>query len=134
VNRIVLATATVAAVLAAVSAATAGAAGQALTPHVYVARISGAPVAQLNGTWRLSLLPNAFTLARNGASAVAGTLIVKGTRVTFRDTAGALACRGAQIAGVYGWRLRGSTLTLTRFSDRCVGRRTVLAHAFTRVA
>ena len=39
-----------------------------------------------------------------------------------------------QITGTYGWHRNGSKLTLTRFSDQCVGRRTVLSRPFTRIA
>jgi hypothetical protein len=130
VKRIALAAATTAATFA----ATAGATGPALVPHIYQTRITGSPVAPLNATWQLTLLNHSFNLARNRAGAVTGSLVITGHRITFHDVAGQFACRGTQITGVYGWHLTGSQLTFTRYSDRCAGRRTVLAHAFTRIA
>ena len=129
-KRIVLAVAT----LAAVVAGTAGATSPALTTHIYQTKISGSPVAPLNATWQLTLLPHSFNLSRNRAGAVTGSLVITGNKVTFHDVGGQFACKGAQITGVYGWHLNGSTLTLTRFSDQCVGRRTVLGRPFTRIA
>jgi hypothetical protein len=133
VKRIALAAATITATLTTL-AATAGAAGPGLVPHIYQARIAGSPVAPLNATWQLTLLQHSFTLSRNRAAAVTGSLVISGHRITFHDVAGQFACKGAQITGVYGWRLVGPRLTFTRYGDRCGGRRTVLAHAFTRIA
>ena len=52
---------------------------------------------------------------------------------TFQKETGPAACKGSQAVGRYGWSLKGKTLKLTRFSDKCVGRRTVLGGTFTKV-
>ena len=129
-KKLALAAATVAVTFV----ATAGATGPGLTPHVYSTQITGSTIPPLNATWKIALLAHSFTLSRNGAGAVAGSLQVVGNRIILHDVGGQFACTGAQITGTYGWHLSGSRLTLTRFSDQCVGRRTVLSHPFTRIA
>ncbi len=118
---------------AVVAAAGAPAAGTALYPHAYSARITGATPSLLNGTWRLAIQRTAFAVTKNGAAAIAGSVQIAGNKITFHDIGGPLACRGAQVNGTYTWKLRGATLTLTRVNDSCVGRRTVFTHSFTRI-
>jgi hypothetical protein len=125
--------------LAAVTLAAAVTAGSALAatglwPHVYSTRIAGSQIAPLNASWRIALQQHAFSLTRNGAIAVSGSVRIAGNRITFHDLAGPLSCKGAQAAGTYTWRLAGAKLTLTRVTDSCVGRRTVLSYPFKRVA
>jgi hypothetical protein len=110
------------------------AAAPRLAPHVYVATITGARPAALNGTWRLAVVNPSFSLRKDGALAVIGTVTIAGSRVTFRDAAGPLACRGTQKSGTYTWRLRGRRLTFTRFSDTCGGRPLVLSRPFVQTA
>ncbi len=127
--------ASAAAILAAaipVGSAAAGSPG--LSPHVYQVKIAGGNPAVLNGTWRLAIDKPGFSLTKNGAAAVVGTVQLTGNRVTFRDGAGPLACRGSQRSGTYTWRVTGRRLTLGRVHDTCVGRRIVLAHALMRLA
>ncbi|HZQ66793.1 MAG TPA: hypothetical protein VFA66_16375 [Gaiellaceae bacterium] len=105
-----------------------------LWPHVYAAKITGAQPAVLNGTWRIVLRRTSYTIQRNGAVAVSGSLKISGKTVAFHDVAGPFSCRGSQVNGTYAWRLRGVKLTLARVRDACPGRQLVLAHAFTRIA
>jgi hypothetical protein len=121
--------------LAAVVGATpATSAAPTLGPHVWRTTISGAPAPLLNATWVIAFRNAAFNLRRNGGVVVAGTIKIVGNKVTFHDLAGTLSCKGAQINGTYGWKITGAKLTLTRFSDTCVGRRSVLSYPFTRIA
>jgi opacity protein-like surface antigen len=105
-----------------------------LSPHVFTAKITGATPAILNGTWRLAINKPGFAVNKDGRAAIIGTVTIAGNRVTFRDGAGPLACRGAQRVGTYTWRITGKRLTLSRVSDACVGRRSVFAHAFIKIA
>lgn len=124
----------IAAVIAAVALVpTAAAGGSALTPHVYGVRISGAPVAAFNATWLLGLKQTSFQLARNDAIVVKGTLKIRGSRITFHDVSGVLRCKGTQVNGTYGWHLSGDKLTLTKISDDCPGRGTILSVPYTLV-
>ena len=118
---------------AAVTVTPAAAVSPGLSPHVYSARIAGATPAVLNGTWRLTVNKPGFSVTKDGSAAIVGTVQIAGNRVTFRDGGGPFACRGAQRTGTYTWRLARKRLTLARVNDACVGRRTVFAHAFTRV-
>jgi hypothetical protein len=129
VKRIAIATAAFAALL--VSAPAPAAPG--LWPHVYGTAISGSKIVPLNAAWRMTIQRSTFALARNGSTAVAGSVRITGSRVTFHDLGGAFACRGAQAVGTYTWRLKGAKLTFTRVKDACAGRRAVLAHTFTRI-
>jgi hypothetical protein len=131
VKTITLGLVVLAAALAGTSTAASSATG--LWPHVYSATITGAPAAPLNATWRISILRTSFATTRNGAAAAAGSVQILGNRITFRDVGGPLACRGAQAVGAYTWRVSGSNLSFARVKDTCVGRRTILAHVFTRV-
>ena len=111
----------------------ASAAAPTLAPHVYGVKITGAAVPAFNATWLLGLKQTSFQLARNNAVVVSGTAKITGNKVTFHDVSGPLACTGAQASGTYAWRLRGTKLTLTRVSDSCAGRRTILAVVFVRI-
>jgi hypothetical protein len=118
---------------AAVAAAPATSAGPTLSPHIWSTKISGA-AAPLNATWRLAFQSPAYDVTRNRGVVVAGTFRIAGNKVTFHDLAGSFACKGAQVYGTYTWRIQGAKLTFTRVSDACVGRRSVLAHAYTRIS
>ena len=120
-------------VIVGTAASAAPAAAPRLSPHVYVAKITGANPAVLNATWRMAINRPLFSVTRNGRGAVIGQVRITGNRVTFQDGTGSYACRGAQKSGTYTWRIVGKRLTLTRVRDSCVGRRIVFAHAFTVV-
>jgi hypothetical protein len=124
----------VAALAAAIWVGSAAATAPRLYPHVYNARITGSNIRVANATWLLSLQRTVFGLKRNGGTAVVGSLSVAGNRVTFHDLGGPLACRGAQVNGTYTWKVTGAKLVFTRVKDTCVGRRTILARPFTRIA
>jgi hypothetical protein len=109
-------------------------AGPTLYPHVYRAKIAGSGNPLLNATWLLSVQRTVFGLKRNGGTAVVGSVTVTGNKITFHDLGGPLSCRGAQVNGLYSWKVTGAKLTLTRFKDTCLGRRSVLAYAFTRIS
>lgn len=119
---------------AVVAVAPATAAAPKLAPHAYTAKITSATIPALNATWRLSTTSTGFIITRNGSPALVGALTIAGAKVTFHDISGPLACKGRQVNGTYGWKVVGAKLTLTRFSDACVGRRTVLSYPFTRIA
>ena len=124
------------ALVAAVLAVLAGAAS-AGTPNVngvYETKISGKSPAILNGTWLLSIAQSrAFAVARNGTTVIGGKVTIAGSRITFHDVAGPMACKSSQATGVYTWTLSGKTLKLKKVSDSCVGRATVLSSTFTWV-
>jgi hypothetical protein len=131
VKKIALVTAIAAALLA----TAAQAAAPTLYPHVYSTRITGVSPAALNGTWNLSLQRTVFLVNKGSAAAVAGRLTIAGSKITFHDTGGPLACKGSQAIGAYTWRLQGTKLTLTRARDTCAGRPLILdKRVFTRVA
>jgi len=112
----------------------AGAAANPLWTHVYRTTIKGAAPAALNGSWVMTLTPTTFTVAKTGQRlAVGGTLSYSGNRVTFRDAAGPVACRGTQAVGTYSWSLVGNRLTLRPVKDSCSGRKAILTNGFTRV-
>ncbi len=125
-------TLTAAFLAALVLASAAPGAGPSLAPHVYATKIAGATPAVLNGTWRLTLRPATFSVAKGGVVAVSGSLRIAGNRVTFHDRSGSFACHGTQAVGVYTWRIAGSRLTLTPVTEPCGGRRTILTKPFTR--
>ena len=116
-----------------VLAATASAAGPSLSPHVWGVKVSGAPAPVFNATWLFGIEEPAFTVTRNRALAVKGTVRIAGNQVTFRDLSGLLACKGAQATGRYAWKIRGTKLSFTRLADKCLGRSTLLTATYTRV-
>jgi hypothetical protein len=122
-----------AALAALVAGGTAGAAGPALTPHVYGVKITGSSVPLFNATWLLGITQSSFKLARNGKVVVTGTAAVSGRRIVLRDSGGSLACKPSEGAGTYTWARAGKKLTFTKVSDRCVGRRLILSVPYTLV-
>jgi hypothetical protein len=124
----------VAALVTVVAVAAASAAAPRLSPGVYTTRITGATPSYLNGTWRIAFNSPGFTVSKNGAAAIVGTVQIVGNKVTFRDRTGPLACSGAASTGTYTWRLAGKRLTFTRVKDSCQGRPVVLRRSFTKIA
>jgi hypothetical protein len=119
----VLALAAAAALVVAVPAASAA----APPTGSFSTTIAGQMNMQLNGSWQLRLLPGSrYAVVKDGAVVVRGTGARTAKRLTFRDTGGPAACRGAGSTGVYTWKLAGRTLTLAAVSDTCTGRRAVL--------
>jgi hypothetical protein len=124
------------ALIVALLAGLAGAAS-ATTPNingVYQTKITGKSPAILNATWLLSIAQSrAFAVARNGTTVIGGKLTIAGSKLTFHDVTGPMACTGAQATGVYTYTLNGKTLKLRKVKDSCVGRSTVLSSTFTWV-
>jgi hypothetical protein len=87
--------------------------------------------ARLKGTWVLNFAKNGtYSITDNGAVVVRGHFTSTSRIYLSRET-GPAAC--SQF-GVYSWKRAGKTLTLTRVSDPCAGRATVLGHAFKAIA
>ena len=116
-----------------VLAATASAAGPSISPHVWGVKVSGAQAPLFNATWLLGIQEPAFTVARNRALGVRGTVRIAGNQITFHDVSGPLACKGVQATGRYIWKIQGTKLTFTRLADRCQGRRALMTATYTRV-
>ena len=114
-------------------AATASAAGPSLSPHVWGVKVSGAPAPLFNATWLLGIQQPAFTVTRNRALGVRGTVKIAGNQITLRDISGPLACKGVQTTGRYAWKIQGAKLSFTRLADKCIGRRTLMTAIYTRV-
>ena len=131
-KRILLAPAMTALMLVAVAPSQgAGAAG--ITPHVYSTTITSAAPAHFFGTWRLTVRPSTFRVTKDGQVTVSGSVKIAGTRITFHDLTGPLACTGAQATGTYAWRITGARLKLSAVKDPCAGRKIILTKPFTRV-
>jgi len=114
--------------------ATASAAGPALYPHKWRAKVTGAPTPALNATWLITIGRTAFTVTRNRTVAVRGALKIDGNKIKLRDLSGPFRCRGAdQSTGSYRWTIQGNKLRFTRLADKCRGRSTLLTATYTRV-
>lgn len=110
----------------------------ATLPGTYETRLSGMPIPALNGAWTLRLAGGgAYRIAHEGAPVVRGRWTVGGTTVTFADTGGPMACRGAVATGTYRWSFFASDgttyLRLRAVHDACAGRRSVLTQPLARV-
>ena len=116
-----------------VLAANASAAGPSVSPHVWGVKVSGSPAPLFNATWLLGIQEPSFTVTRNRALGVRGTVKIAGNQITFRDTSGPLACKGVQATGRYAWRIQGAKLSFARLADKCIGRRTLMTATYTRV-
>lgn len=109
----------------------------AVLPGTYATRLGGMPNAALNGAWTLRLAAGgAFRIAHDGKQAVRGRWSVSGTSITFTDTGGPMACRGAVAAGSYRWSFFAGEgtryLRLRVVRDGCAGRRAVLTQPLAR--
>ena len=94
--------------------------------------VGGEP--RFDGVWTIKLSAGGkYTIALGKQTLITGTATFNGSKITFGHESGPAACTGAQATGVYGWRLTGKTLRVTRYSDQCQGRRVVLGYPFTRV-
>jgi len=88
------------------------------------------PSGQLKGTWTLKFSSGgAYTTSFKGGVIAKGKATVSGSKITFAHETGPGACTKA---GRYSFKTSGKTLKLTRISDTCDGRPTVLARTFTK--
>ena len=97
--------------------------------------IKSAQSAQLDGTWRVALLPTGrYTIQRNGTVLIRGRDTETATTISFGHETGPAACTGAVSAATYRWSLRSGFLHLTVVRELCFGRHTVLTtHPLKRV-
>jgi hypothetical protein len=105
---------------------------------IYVTSVSGKSPANLNGDWAIRFKPNGEydiqkRVGNYGQLVVVGHARLAGSTITFQKETGLAACTGKQAVGRYGWSLKGSTLKFVRYSDKCVGRRILLAGKITKV-
>jgi len=105
---------------------------------IYVTNVKGKTPANLNGDWAIRIKSSGEyeiqkRVGNSGQLLVTGHAKIAGGKITFQKETGPAACKGSQAVGRYGWSLKGKTLRLTRYSDTCVGRRTVLGGTFTKV-
>ena len=105
---------------------------------IYVTTIKGKTPSSLNGDWAIRFTKSGEYeiqkhVGNGGQLLVTGHGKLAGSTFTFQKETGPAACKGSQAAGRYSWSLKGKTLKLTRFSDKCVVRRTVLGGTFTKV-
>lgn len=84
---------------------------------------------QSSGTWVLRFTKGAFKAYHDGKRAVSGTDVVKGNRVTFKDS----SC-GSSEAGKYKFKQVGKKLKFTKISDPCKPRAKVLLHTWTKIS
>jgi hypothetical protein len=126
--------------LAAVAALVAAGVASAASPiaGVYLTVISGKTPANLNGEWVIRIEPTGkYEVQKRVGNAAELVLIgharIAGNTITFQKETGPASCTGKQAVGRYGWSLRGTTLKLVRFSDKCVGRRILLGGKLTKV-
>ena len=112
----------------------AAAAGASPDPGTYVARISGATPAALNGTWRVTFGGGSYRITRNGAEAVGGFTSIRGAKIILEDFFGPYACRGAQQKGTYRWTISGKRLSFAVVRDGCAGRKKVLLRSFKKLS
>jgi hypothetical protein len=112
------------ALLVGVSAATA--AGPPLH-GTYTTVIRNAPNDQLDGVWRVTLLPTGrYTIQRNGTVLIRGRDTETANTISFGHETGPAACTGGVGAATYGWSLHAGTLRLTTVREGCLGRHVVL--------
>lgn len=95
----------------------------------YTAKI--ASPSPLKGTWVLKFATGStYTVADNGHIVIHGKYSTTGSKVSLGHETGPASCPSA---AKYSWKRRGKTLKLTRISDSCSGRSSVLSHTFTQV-
>ena len=105
---------------------------------VYTTTVKGKLPANLNGEWAIRIEPTGKyeiqkRVGNRGQLVVIGHAKLAGGTITFQKETGPASCTGSQAVGRYGWSLKGTTLQLTRFSDKCVGRRILLGGKLTKV-
>jgi hypothetical protein len=88
----------------------------------------------VNGTWTISFKNGAYTVTDDGAAVIHGKYSISADKITLRDKSGKDACPAP---GTYRFALADHQLKFTKVSDAnpaCIGRVTVLAGKFTKVA
>ncbi len=105
---------------------------------VYLTTVSGKTPANLNGDWAIRIEPTGkYEIEKRVGNyaqlVVVGHGKISGSTITFQKETGLAACTGKQAVGRYGWSLKGNTLRFVRYSDKCVGRRILLAGKITKV-
>jgi hypothetical protein len=117
-------------VIAAVAALT-------LTPGALAAgRLSGkfqtkVGSGQLKGTWTLSFSTKGTYTVKGPLGSASGKNTYSGSTISFGSEKGATACTSA--AGKYTYKLSGKTLKLTKKSDPCGPRASILTRKLTKV-
>lgn len=87
----------------------------------------------LKGTWTIKLKSPTYTISDSGTVVVRGKYSSKGTRITFKDKGGLVACSNP---AVYSYAQTGNQLHFTKVTDsatRCPGRILILAGTFIKV-
>ena len=105
---------------------------------VYLTTVKGKTPANLNGDWAIRIEPTGkYEIEKRVGNyaqlVVVGHGKIAGSTITFQKETGLAACTGRQAVGRYGWSLKGTTLKFVRYSDKCVGRRILLAGKITKV-
>jgi hypothetical protein len=123
---------------AALIASSAASASGSIT-GIYTTTVKGASPSNLNGDWAIGIVKSGEYqiqkhVGNGGQLLVTGHAKIAGSKITFQKETGPAACKGSQAVGRYGWSVKGKTLKFTRYADTCVGRRTILAGKFTKVA
>jgi hypothetical protein len=93
----------------------------------YTTTVQGSTVlaGALNGTWKVKLKNGAYHVSDSGHPIVHGNYMLKGNKISLKDTGGEGKCPGT---GVYKFKVSGNSITMTKVHDAaaCVGRETVL--------
>ncbi|HWF34715.1 MAG TPA: hypothetical protein VG295_05075 [Solirubrobacteraceae bacterium] len=129
-KRFIIALSCLLALGAASGALAAGTLSGTYRTKIHTSALGGA----VNGTWTLAFKSGAYTVTDNGAVVIHGRYTITGDKITLRDKSGKDACPGS---GTYKFALTANKLKFTRVRDpkpACVGRVTVLAGKFTKVA
>jgi hypothetical protein len=105
---------------------------------IYTTTVKGKSPANLNTDWAIRIVKSGDyqiqkRVGNYGRLVVTGHATISGSKITFQKETGPAACKGSQAVGRYGWSVKGTTLTFTRYADTCVGRKTILGGKFTRV-
>lgn len=85
---------------------------------------------QLKGTWTVTFAKKSTYTVKGPLGLVAGKNTFAGSKITFSHETGAAAC---PTAGTYTFKLSGRTLKLTKISDACAPRVTILTHNLVKV-
>jgi hypothetical protein len=85
---------------------------------------------QLKGTWTVTFAKKSTYTVRGPLGKAAGKNTFAGTKITFGHETGASAC---STTGKYTFKLTGKTLKLTKVSDACAPRATILTHKLVKV-
>ena len=108
-----------------------------LTPGALAAgRLSGkfqtkVASGQLKGTWTLSFSKKGTYTVKGPLGAAAGKNTYSGSTITFGRETGDTACSGGTAR--YTYKLSGKTLKLTKKSDPCAPRASILTRKLTKV-